>query len=1058
MHRLILTQCAGILRIGREYKAYNPEATFERRQGSHCLCPSARARSQLASRMTSILRLGSKDRSSFLFRRHNTDDTTTDSSSLALPDISHIDPQSFSDLFHHFQNFTAPEDAQSAAFPVSPSVSDPLAFRPLAAVPGSHGPRQQRLRLDITRNDSTGSSQYSQNSHGDSDFSPLVTRKSSSSSYIQEPVSAVSQTAGDQFLTAKTRKPSPSQAAKSQSYVNLPSRKLLPTSRSAAHLPLNLDKPLPPGPGDRFAPSLSVPNLLSPKELADSSLRPRKSQAPSSTPITATVNTSHPERAVLSRRASSGLTVSELPAWTPKAVREAQRTKRHSKMHQRKRSASETAVHAHVPHILDPRHRSVTQTMVISPSSTPSHPVMRVRLPKKHDHINATTAESVIFHVMKNLETFEDLQSAALVSKGFQRTFRRNESRLVEHVLFRHSRAAWEFRHSLQCTQLSQDFKVKDYWHHYNTLTALKSLFLEHCASFARDRTVMGLEGRDLARQKELDAALWRIWSFCNLFGPSADQTRVIQLQIDWLNGSRAAGNKQIGARFGGGNGGGLSTQELEDLSEMWQCLQTLVASFHGRVSEARSVGVFDNWQLIHNTSEDEHLIEWTSYLLCLGPQTVLSVASASFDQARLLGLTRSWPLLPPGQSRSKFVLDAISQVYQDRVLEEAKAKAARFSMARMPAHRPTKSLDDRDYSLTHDPHCGINKVQSLRINTSSPRRRPMSTAVTLSPPIEIRPDCDPMSATNRNSSMFPTSPTADPSVFYGLGSSSTVSAKLGATLFPVQYAPPGPKVPFQRTERAAAMRSDIVDPVDKAMDLLVRELGFEETRARKALAMCDSGSGIDLHKAVELLGIGAKDVSRSPAPAVELPTPQDLLSPNRAKKEPKVYCDGHCRSGSETTMHGRHRSTGSASLASVSPMAASSVESWQGPTQSGSAISEPGISRTRTVSLRAWRALTKVDSLPRRKNSVLHIEEYQAKVERKRSMRIANDIQNQKVKDGLGKNLLGLGLGIGSSSAAKTIEDQLDHARSRERLKKEKPGTFFRPKHPPSSKSSRAH
>ncbi|KIV90916.1 hypothetical protein PV10_05518 [Exophiala mesophila] len=1009
--------------------------------------------------MTSILRLGSKDRSSFLFRRHNTDDSTADNPSLALPDISHIDPESFSDLFHHFQNYTAAEDAQSSVSRVSTLVSDPLASKALAAAPGSHEPRQQRLRLDITRNDSTGSSQYSQVSRGDSDFSPLVTRKSSSSSYIQEPVSAISQTGGDLFLTSKPRKPLVPQVAKGQSHVNFPGRKSSQPSRSAAHLPLNLDKPLPPGPGDRFAPSLSVPNLLSPKELAESSSRPPRSKAPASTPMAATGNTSHPERTVLSRRASSGQVLSELPAWTPKAVREARRTNAHSKLHERKRSASEAAVQR-VPHGLDPRHRSGAQTVVLSPNSLPSHQVMRVRLPKKHDHINVTTAENVIFHVMKNLDSFQDLKSASLVSKGFQRTFQRNQSRLVEHVLFSHSRAAWEFRHSLQRSQPSQEFRMKDYWHHYSTLTALKSLFLEHCASFAKDRTILGLEGRDPTRQKDLDNAIWRIWSFCNLFGPSTGQTGSIQLQIDWLNGSRAAGNKQISANFGGGNGVGLKTQELEDLSEMWQCLQTLVAGFHGRVAEARDVGVFDNWQLIHNTSEEEHLVEWTSYLLCLGPQTVLSVASGSFDQARLLGLTRAWPLLPPGQSRAKFVLDAISQVYQDRVLEEAKAKAARFSMVRMPVHRPTKSLDGHDFGLAHEPDYGVNKVQSLRINTSNPRRRPMSTAVTLSPPIEIRPDCDPLSATNRNSSMFPTSPTADPSVFYGLGTTSTLSAKLGATLFPVQYAAPGPKVPFQRTERAAALRSDIVDPVDKAMDLLVRELGFEETRARKALAMCDSGSGIDLQKAVELLALGAKDVSRSAAPAVELPTPQDLLSPNRAKKESKVYCDGHCRSGSDTTMHRRHRSTGSSSLASASPMAGSTVESFSAPTQSGSATSGPAVSRTKTVSLRAWRALTKGDSLPRRKNSVLYIEEYQAKVERKRSMRIANDMQNQKVKDGLGKNLLGLGLGIGSSPAAKTVEDQLDNARSKERLKKEKPGTFFRPRnpHPPPAKSSRAH
>jgi hypothetical protein len=88
---------------------------------------------------------------------------------------------------------------------------------------------------------------------------------------------------------------------------------------------------------------------------------------------------------------------------------------------------------------------------------------------------------------------------------------------------------------------------------------------------------------------------------------------------------------------------------------------------------------------------------------------------------------------------------------------------------------------------------------------------------------------------------------------------------------------------------------------------------------------------------------------------------------------------------------------------------------------------------------MKAWKVLG-IDSAPTRKNSVLGIDEYQAKVERRKSMRAGNGGgQSPGVKDGLSKNLFGLGLGIGSPAGAKSAEEQLERARDQERRKKEK-------------------
>ncbi|EXJ72126.1 uncharacterized protein A1O5_04630 [Cladophialophora psammophila CBS 110553] len=691
--------------------------------------------------------------------------------------------------------------------------------------------------------------------------------------------------------------------------------------------------------------------------------------------------------------------------------------------------------------------------------------------------ITAATAERVIYRIMCSLHSARDLQATAMVSKGFLRTFQRNESKLVSHLVFKISRAAWELRRSILALKGSNDFLLKDYRRDCRTLDALKAFIVAHCSSSCKQSTVVGLLGQDDARKSQIDDALWRIWTFCTLFGDTVGQSGPAQTEIDWLNGSRAANNKQLGAGFAIGNGKGLMTHELEDMNEMWQCLQILVSGFRGREQEAKRYGVFDNWHLRETTSESQHLTEWTSYLLALGPQTVLSLSSCSFEQAKMLGLT-NWPVPPAGQSRTSFLTTAIAQVYQERVLEDATRRAARMSMRQMPGqssvpraptHRPTRSLDEH---LTFLPSTRTTaQSQSLRIDTSSQKRRPVSTNALAGVRMEIRPDCDPantrhetqpdrdaISGTNLPSHLLPTSPTADPTVYYSLSMTPTASTKLGATLFPMDYASPTPRVPFRAPEPPAASASAVVDPVDKAMDLLVRELGFAETRARKALAMCDSGSGIDLQKAIELLTVDSKDAHQENPLPVELPTPVSLVSASRAMRLqlPKTYCDGHCQR-MPTISHSRNRSTGTTGTAtdvSISPVSALAEEEWQDTISP--LLSAPTLTPRSKAPLtrgpskaKAWKVLG-MDSIPKRKNSVLHIEEYQAKVERRKSMRANTNggQQSPKIKEGLGKNLLGLGLAIGSSAGSKSVEAQLERVREEERRKKEKYHTSCMPRY----------
>ncbi|KEF61747.1 uncharacterized protein A1O9_03317 [Exophiala aquamarina CBS 119918] len=1014
--------------------------------------------------MTSILRLN-KDRSSFLFRRNGANDgANNDKLELTLPDISRLDTKSFSDLFDQFTNYPTPDEPTAHIYE-SPTSSLSTRFTAAGgAKPDlrtqammsqkTYGNQYSNLYLDIARNDSTGSSRYSQASQRESDFSPLVTRQSSSSSYSPclEPWSTDS--------TAVPAKNKPSnisiKSVKHASAGTSGSYETTHRSRSKARSPgnqlplspLNLDKPLPPGPDERKAASLSAPNLLLTQ--SSKSVKPviKHNRCLLSTPTPSQPAFSHPERTTSVRRASTGQSISELPAWTPKAIREARRGKAAAPAHRRKRSASEDVASRDPTITLQKRH-----TMNITPSSVPATMTGGLQLPKRrrqqpHSLISATTAENVIHRIMSNLDSLDDLVSAALVSKGFLRTFQRNESALVSHIMFKTSPPAWELRRSILAQQDSNIFSVKDFRDDFKTLATWRDYALKQHhrnGSLFKPATLDGLLGYNEQRRVDVENAFQRIWTFCVLFGGSTDQAGTAQIQIDWLNGSRAPKNQKLGAGFGVGNHKGLGTSELEDISEIWHSLQSLLAGFHGREQEARRYGVFDNWQVGQNTSEQEHLTEWISHLVALGPRTLLSVSSCSFQQAAALGLSMNWGLPPVGQSRTSFLMAAISQVYQDRLIEEATLKAARFSMPRIPTHRPTRSFDERQLSTVDPSTTKITHAQSLRIDTSVPKRRPVSTFVTAtaSTRLEIRPDCDPLNLPSGVSNILPTSPSADPSVFYGLAAAPAVSTKLGATLFPMQYAVPGPRIPFQQPERAAQTNFEVIDPVDKAMNVLVKELGFEETRARKALAMCDSGSGIDLQKAVELLAIDAKAVTRRPVSPVELPTPQDLVSPKAGRKQPKTYCSGHCKTSG--SVHSRKKSTGSASIASVSPISMIEERRWQSTVtvQTTGAETTP---RAKSVGFKAWKVLGMNDK-PYRKNSILGMEEYQAKVERKKSMRATSGSQAPRVKEGLSTNLLGIGLGMGGSAVGKNAETQLEHARAKERLKKERPGTFYRPR-----------
>ncbi|ETN40607.1 uncharacterized protein HMPREF1541_04884 [Cyphellophora europaea CBS 101466] len=758
------------------------------------------------------------------------------------------------------------------------------------------------------RNDSTGSSSIT--SSGQSSVTPTITRNSSYSSVDDaSPTPPPKDDSPEAGPTALPKVANEAVLVESPVHINKPSRSSTwGSTNSNTSQNLDLDKPLPIRP--RRAGDVSkVVNFSRPNP---SPVRTSQ-RSPSTQAHIASMR--QPSRSH-HRSASINVLMPHSPATsTPMSppshglrIRSNFNSFKPLGSHPNARSRSNTvpvpAMLPELPGSLVPGVRPLAVRKPVSRARTVSNPANRPCT------ITTSTAESVIYRIMSQIHSVQDLETAALVSKGFYNTFARNESRLVSQLLFRTSPAAWETRRSVLAVEGSQQFRLREYSRDVRTLAALKRAVLrsERCASVCRLRTIAALRGADEVAGRDIDEALWRVWTFCAWFGDSAVQRagEVTAAELDWLNATRSPGRAE---GFATGNSSGLSAGQLEDMNEMWQCMQLLLDVYQGTTDEALRAGWLDFWNPSDGVSEAAFLQEWTSYLLTLGPQVVLTLAGAPNDTAKKVGLTR-WPLPPAGYTRATFLTAALGRVYQERLVAEATAKAATVPLPRQASarHRHAKSVDSSFSStVLRDPQAA---AQTLRLDTSTPtiRRRPVSVSVHRPPPLEIRPDCDPASAHSQQPSKgsvaitaFPASPTTDPSFFHTLTMNRTASTRLGPNLFPVSYVTSTPRVPFPShtyKSRAPPPVAAVVDPTDRALNYLVCDLGFAEQNAKRALAMTDTGSGIDLPRAEELLRMETR--MREVRAPVELPTPDDIVSPlpklsKRTSVRAEDRCNGHC-------------------------------------------------------------------------------------------------------------------------------------------------------------------
>lgn len=278
-------------------------------------------------------------------------------------------------------------------------------------------------------------------------------------------------------------------------------------------------------------------------------------------------------------------------------------------------------------------HRS-TEELVSSPIPTLARAEPRI--------VSPSDAEKVLHKILQSVDRFDELFALAQVNSGFFQVFKRNELDLIKSVLFKTSPAAWEFREiafpghdllrdeDLEMTRPFEEYTPASYLHlqakDTDILHDIKLEIYEKCQSFVRPEISVALVDESASNAARVNDALWRIWTFCKIFGSGKGREDDVVAQQDWLKGGVQAhqpactfsvmstdfmNDTLIGAPecFAMGNEGGLSAEQLFDMMELWNCLGVLLQGFQGRTADARKFGIYEDTDVRGGDIDGEELM-----------------------------------------------------------------------------------------------------------------------------------------------------------------------------------------------------------------------------------------------------------------------------------------------------------------------------------------------------------------------------------------------------------------------------------------------------------------
>ncbi|KAF2712021.1 hypothetical protein K504DRAFT_348204, partial [Pleomassaria siparia CBS 279.74] len=421
-----------------------------------------------------------------------------------------------------------------------------------------------------------------------------------------------------------------------------------------------------------------------------------------------------------------------------------------------------------------PNTKRMTDDFILSPIPIP------VKAPRRA--ITPEIAENVILRILFNLESLDDLFTTAIVNRGFYRVFKRHELDLMKASLRKMSPPAWEHREicypghdrhiaeDLETARPHEDYNPTSYLQYYTRdmyiIAALKSLIKEECETFVRPEISVALASDEPVYMSRIDDALWRIWTFCKIFGCGKGREEDIVAQMDWLKGGELVHQKVCTSGifttdsidmnetlanapecFAMGNEGGLSAEQLFDMMELWDCLGVLLQPFEGRTIQAREYGIYENTDIRGGDIDGEEtmLDEWYYYLLTLGLSPILDLSAPcrrADPSAFILASQNGWiDWSPPVLSgtRRHFLKKAASRVYEEKIAmtySESSTKEVRRQISkqriqtRITELRHRNNSDERRHEIHTSQKRPITEWDDVAAGLNRPRPVPTSNLV----------------------------------------------------------------------------------------------------------------------------------------------------------------------------------------------------------------------------------------------------------------------------------------------------------------------------------------
>ncbi|KAL4800776.1 hypothetical protein BDV19DRAFT_352123 [Aspergillus venezuelensis] len=326
-------------------------------------------------------------------------------------------------------------------------------------------------------------------------------------------------------------------------------------------------------------------------------------------------------------------------------------------------------------------------------------PTSRFRPPIKKPKV------PILEQVMYCVDELSDLFSLALVNRETYTVFKLNELGFIKRTLRRCSPPAWELREITEvpynpqspagCQALAASLYIRHHTRDVCHLAAIKFLLENHCRPLFSQPVLDGLRNPHSPEAAEVDAAIWRVFTFCHLFGNRKEREEDIHGQRLWLLGERLSVEADLPpicrtmpepadfntvlfnppSGFAQGNAGGLSRRQLLNMVDIWIAMGTLLDFLRQETERARRYGLFDEVYPRIQTPKQEvrALRSWLDFIPTLGPAAVLELAplgprsdpDVAFARASSNGWT-NWSPPSAGSPRSTFLIGAVRSVLRD--------------------------------------------------------------------------------------------------------------------------------------------------------------------------------------------------------------------------------------------------------------------------------------------------------------------------------------------------------------------------------------------------------